>query len=62
MLAPPLIDHGCFERLSRSRDFLASQTHLAVRIPEAASVAGISSHHYVRLYARAFHESFCRVL
>jgi AraC-like DNA-binding protein len=57
LMSRPLIDQECFVRLARSRDFLAADTHRCVRIPDAARVAGISRHHYIRLYARAFGET-----
>jgi AraC-like DNA-binding protein len=56
-MARSLIDHDCYLRLTRSRDFLAAHTSQSVRVPEAARVAGISLHHYIRLYARAFGET-----
>jgi AraC-like DNA-binding protein len=57
LMSSPLIDHDCFVRLARSRDFLAAHTERCIRIPDAARVAGISRHHYIRLYARAFGET-----
>jgi AraC-like DNA-binding protein len=52
-----LLDHDCFVRLSRSRDFLAAHSGDRILIPEAAKVAGISPYHFIRLYARAFGET-----
>lgn len=52
-----LIDHECFIRLARSRDFLAANASARIRIPEAAKTAGISPYHFTRLYARAFGET-----
>jgi AraC-like DNA-binding protein len=57
MTAARLIDHECFVRLARSRDFLAAHARSRVRVPDAARIAGISTHHYIRLYARAFGET-----
>ncbi len=56
-MAARLIDHDCYVRLARSRDFLAEQASRRVRVFEAASVAGIAPHHYIRLYGRAFGET-----
>jgi AraC-like DNA-binding protein len=52
-----LLDHDCFARLSRSRDFLAAHSGDRILIPQAAKVAGISPYHFIRLYSRAFGET-----
>lgn len=52
-----LLDHDCFVRLSRSRDFLAANSGERILIAEAAKVAGISPYHFIRLYSRAFGET-----
>ncbi len=56
-MASPLIDYDCYLRLARSRDFLAAHSCRRIRVPDAAREAGISLHHYIRLYARAFGET-----
>jgi AraC-like DNA-binding protein len=52
-----LLDHDCFIRLARSRDFLAAHSGERILIPQAAKVAGISPYHFIRLYSRAFGET-----
>ena len=53
----PLVEEATFERLCRSRDFLASGFHQRVKLEDAAGAACLSPFHYHRLFARAFGET-----
>ena len=53
----PLVEEITFERLCRSRDFLAANLDLPVRLADAAGEACLSAFHYHRMFARAFGET-----
>jgi AraC-like DNA-binding protein len=53
----PLVEDVTFERLCRSRDFLAASLDLPVRLTHAAGAACLSPFHYHRMFTRAFGET-----
>ena len=53
----PLVDNELFQRLCRSRDYLAARLEDPVRLSDAARQAYLSQFHYHRLFARTFGET-----
>jgi AraC-like DNA-binding protein len=53
----PLVEEATFERLCRSRDFLASSLDQRLKLQDAAGEACLSPFHYHRMFARAFGET-----
>jgi AraC-like DNA-binding protein len=52
-----LLDDVTYRRLCRAKDFLAANYRDRVRLEDAARAACLSPWHFLRLYARAFHET-----
>jgi AraC-like DNA-binding protein len=52
-----LVEYETFERLCRSRDYLASRLDQPLKLADAAGEACFSSFHYHRMFARAFGET-----
>jgi len=53
----PLVEEETFERLYRSREFLAESLDRRVRLSDAALAACLSPYHYHRMFVRAFGET-----